>query len=120
MDSDAIEYKDIFVPYRMIDKSKLIAVRLSRYKAWLFRTKLHLMVHARDKDTVVAKVLDTLKFFLVTTAIIITCPRVMALSDYFDFDTEALNRIDFDDDSDEVILRFHPKLDSDPNRTTVS
>lgn len=109
MDSEPIKYKDIFVPYRKIDKSKPIAVRLSRYKAWLFRTKLHLMVHAGDKSTFGAKVLDTLKFFLVTTAIIVTCPRVMALSDYFDFDSEALSRIDFDDDSGEVILRFHPR-----------
>lgn len=114
MDSDPIEYKDIFVPYGKIDKSKLISVRLSRYKAWLFRTKLNLMVHAGDNNTVGVKVLDTLKFFLVTIAIIFTCPRVMALSDYFDFDTEVLSRIDFDADSDEVILRFHPKSDKGP------
>ena len=108
MDDKVIEYKNIVACSRSIDKSKPSIVRLSPYQAWLFRSKLKLMVSAGDKGSVPANTFDTLKFLFIVAAILSTCPKVAFLSDYFDFDVDVFQRIKFEKASGSVFIQFHP------------
>ena len=108
LDFKVIEYKDIVVCARTIDKSKPNTVRLTPYQAWLFRSKLKLMVNAGEKCSVPANIFDTLKFFFIVAAILLTCPKVAFLGDYFDFDVEAFQRIKFEKVSGYVLIQFRP------------
>lgn len=103
-----IEYKDIVACLRSIDKSKPCLIRLSPYQAWLFRLKLKLMVNAGNKCSVPTNILDTLKFLFVIAAIFLTCPKVAFLGDYFDFDADVFQRIEFRETTGSVLIQFRP------------
>ena len=103
-----IEYRDIVIYSRSVDKSKPSTVRLSPYQAWLFRSKLKLMVNAGDKFSVSTNILDTLKFLFVIAAIFLTCPKVAFLGDYFDFDADVFQRIEFKEAPGSVLIQFRP------------
>ena len=109
LDFKMIEYKDIVVCARTIDKNKPNTVRLSPYQAWLFRSKLKLMVNAGEKCSVPANIFDTLKFLFIVAAILLTCPKVAFLGDYFDFDADAFQRIEFEKASGGVFIQFRPR-----------
>ena len=109
MDYKVIEYKDIVACSRSIDKSEPSIVRLSPYQAWLFRSKLKLMVNAGDKGSIPADIFDTLKFLFIVAAIFLTCPKVAFLGDYFDFDADVFQRIEFEKASGSVFIQFRPR-----------
>ena len=107
--SKVIEYKDIVSCSRSIDKSKPNIVRLSSYQAWLFRLKLKLLVNAGDRCSVPANIFDTLKFLFVVAAVFLTCPKVAFLGDYYDFDSDVFQRIEFKEVLGSVLIQFHPR-----------
>lgn len=110
MDFKVIEYKDIVACARSIDKSKPSIVRLSQYQAWLFRSKLKLLINAGVKCSVPKNIFDTAKFLFIVVAIFLTCPKVAFLGDYFDFDADVFQRIEFEETAGSVLVRFRPRI----------
>lgn len=108
--TDVIPYKLIDKCSKEIDRTRSVQVRLSRYQATLFRTKLEMMVRSSSAKSSWVSIGYTVKFLFTVSAILLTCPQVAMLSDYYEFDSNVLARVSFEQTPKGVLVTFSPRV----------
>lgn len=109
MNNHIISYREISYT-ESVDKSQTIRVALSRYQAFLFRSKIQMQKQINKKNFI-SDLLDKFMFSLTMLAIFISCPRVAFLSYFHDVDSIGLEKIEFQKYGDKVLVIFNPRVD---------
>lgn len=105
---DVVAYSDISKAVVAVDRSRPVKVLLTRTQAQYFRRHLLMMCAARRRATNSDR-FESLRFHVLQWKILFRFPRLLELGFFYEIDDGTLDRVNFDDVPDGVLVTFLPK-----------